>query len=85
MSWQVVILPRAQKDLAKIPSPFYESIKKRILSLGEDPRPSGCQKLKGRERAWRIRAGDYRVIYEIDDASVLVTVVDVGHRREIYR
>ena len=85
MSHRVVILPRAQKSLAKIPNPFYESIKKRIVSLGDDPRPPGCAKLQGREKAWRIRVGDYRIIYEIDDAVVTVTVVDVGHRREIYR
>ena len=85
MSYRVVILPRVQKSLDKIPSPFFELVKKRILSLGDDPRPPGCQKLKGRDRAWRVRAGDYRIIYEIDDTVVTVTVLDLGHRREIYR
>jgi mRNA interferase RelE/StbE len=85
VSYRVVILPRAQKSLAKIPNPSYESVKKRIVSLGDDPRPPGCQKLKGRDRAWRVRAGDYRIIYEIDDSVLSVTVVDVGHRRDIYR
>jgi mRNA interferase RelE/StbE len=85
VSYRVVILPRVQKSLDKIPSPFFELVKKRILSLGDDPRPPGCQKLKGRDRAWRVRAGDYRIIYEIDDTVVTVTVLDLGHRREIYR
>ena len=85
MSYRVVILPRVQESLDKIPSPFFELVKKRILSLGDDPRPPGCQKLKGRDRAWRVRAGDYRIIYEIDDTVVTVTVLDLGHRREIYR
>jgi mRNA interferase RelE/StbE len=85
VSYQVVILRRAQRDLDKIASPSYELIKKRLVSLSEDPRPPGCQKMRDREGAWRIRSGDYRIIYEIDDSKSMVTVLDIGHRREIYR
>jgi mRNA interferase RelE/StbE len=60
-------------------------IKKRLLSLESDPRPPGCQKLRDREEAWRVRSGNYRIIYEIDDSKSVVTVLDIGHRREIYR
>jgi len=59
-------------------------VKRKILSLPGDPRPPGCRKLKGHE-GWRIRIGDYRVIYEIDDSQKTITVLVIGHRREIYR
>ena len=84
MSYAVFILRRAQKELAKLPDEAYERTKEAIWSLAGEPRPTGCQKLTGRE-GWRIRVGDYRVIYEIDDAQRVVTVLHVGHRRDIYR
>lgn len=84
MSYQVVILRRAQKELAKLPEPEYQRVVTAIQALSEVPRPPGCIKLTGRE-AWRIRVGQYRVIYEIVDSACIVTVVDVGNRRDIYR
>ena len=59
-------------------------ILERIRTLAVDPRPAGCEKLSGQER-YRIRQGDYRIIYEVEDARLIVLVVKVGHRREIYR
>jgi mRNA interferase RelE/StbE len=56
-----------------------------ILALAENPRPQGCAKLSGEESLWRVRVGDYRIIYQIQDKALLVLVVKVGHRREIYR
>ena len=84
MSYAVFILRRAQKELSQLPSEVYEQAKKNIRSLVEEPRPQGCKKLTGRE-GWRIRVGDYRIIYEIDDARSVVTVLDIGHRRDVYR
>lgn len=84
MSYQVLILRRAQRELANLPAETYEHTKEAIRNLGEEPRPSGCEKLTGRE-GWRIRVGNYRVIYEIDDAQRMVTVLHVGHRRDVYR
>ena len=84
MIYRLSILRRAQKELAQLPSSTYERLRDAIRSLGEEPRPSGCRKLSGRE-GWRIRVGDFRVIYEIDDPQQLVTVMDIGHRRDIYR
>ncbi|MCZ6552198.1 MAG: type II toxin-antitoxin system RelE/ParE family toxin [SAR324 cluster bacterium] len=55
-----------------------------VESLGDNPRPAGCVKLKGRE-GWRIRVGRYRVVYEIDDRGGTITVLHIGHRRDIYR
>ena len=84
MSYAVFILRRAQKELAQLPSEVYEQTKETIRTLGEEPRPHGCKKLTGRE-GWRIRVGDYRIICEIDDARSIVTALDIGQSRDIYR
>lgn len=84
MKYAVLILRRAQAQLAKLPPEAYEKIKDRIRTLTDEARPHGCKKLVGRE-GWRIRAGDYRIIYEIDDLRRIVTILDIGNRREIYR
>jgi len=78
------ILPRAERQLAALDSKSYDSIKKKIYALAEEPRPLGCRKLKG-YLGWRVRVGDHRIVYEIDDTSRTVTVLRVGHRKEIYR
>lgn len=83
MSYEVLIRRRAAKELAEIPLRDYERVKRSIFALGVDPRPQGCLKLTGRP-GWRIRVGDYRVIYEVDDPNQTVTVLDVGNRRDIY-
>jgi len=85
VKYRVLILPVAQKDHNAIPSPSYEQIEQRMLALAENPRPPGCKKLKDTEGTWRIRVGVYRVLYDIDDSSVMVTVLRIGHRKEIYR
>ncbi len=84
MSYNILILRVAQKQLAKLPIEAFEPIRDAIYALAEDPRPPGCLKLKNRE-GWRIRIGDYRVIYEIDDKQQIVTVLHVGNRRDVYR
>ena len=84
MNYAIFILRRAQKELAGLPAEAYERTKAAIWDLSQEPRPTGCQKLTGRE-GWRIRVGDYRVIYEIDDVQRTVTVLHVSHRRDVYR
>ena len=84
MTYTVNILRSAQKQLAKINREDQRRIISAIRDLANDPRPVGSKKLSGRD-AWRIRIGDYRVIYEIDDDELLVLVVTLGHRREVYR
>jgi mRNA interferase RelE/StbE len=84
MSYSIGILRRAQKELAQLPKQEYERIKEAIKSLTQDPRPAGCKKLSGRE-GWRIRVGDYRVIYEIDDPQQSLTILHIGHRRDVYK
>lgn len=84
MRYEVFLLRRVQKALSKIRKRDYERLQEAIWELGDEPKPHGSRKLSGRE-GWRIRVGDYRVIYEIDDAAEEVTVLDVGHRRDVYR
>jgi mRNA interferase RelE/StbE len=84
MTYTVFILRRAQKELAQLPKETYEHVRDAIRNLGQEPRPRGCAKLTGRE-GWRIRVRDYRVVYEIDDQRQVVTVLHVGHRRDVYR
>ena len=84
MKYKVKILRRAQNSLQKIKGNDYERIKAAIYALADNPRPPGCKKLTGRE-GWRIRVGRYRILYEIEDNELIVLVVHIGHRREVYR
>lgn len=84
MNYSLFILPRAQRELAALSKKDFEKAKAAILALAGNPRPANRSKLTGRN-GWRIRIGNYRVIYEIDDPNRSVTVLNVGHRREIYR
>jgi mRNA interferase RelE/StbE len=80
-----VILPRSvQKHVDRLPDEAAERILQRLATLETNPRPHDVKKLKGRD-AWRIRVGDYRVLYEIHDRALQVVVISVGHRREVYR
>ena len=82
--YSLFILPRAQKELARLPDQEFARVRDAVRALAEIPRPPGCLKLSGRE-GWRIRVGDYRVVYEIDDKTRTVTVQNIGHRRDVYR
>ena len=84
MMYTVLIERYAQKQLMKLSMVEIPVIKEAIASLANNPRPIGCKKLKG-ESAWRIRVGNYRVIYEIDDDKIIVIVITVRHRKDIYR
>ncbi len=84
VSYSISILRRAQKALARLPKQDYGRVRDAIRALAENPRPPGARKLRDRE-GWRIRVGVYRVIYEIDDTSRVITVLDIGHRGDIYR
>jgi mRNA interferase RelE/StbE len=84
MSYGLEILRTAQKQLAQITQVDRDRIVAAIMDLADVPRPVSCKKLSGRP-GWRIRVGSYRVIYEIHDDKLLILVVTVGHRREVYR
>ena len=82
--YRITIKKSAAKELEDIPKKDLRKIVKRIQSLVENPRPTGSQKLSGQEQ-YRIRQGDYRIVYSIDDKDPTVDIVKIGHRREIYR
>ena len=82
--YKVVFRRSVAKDLQGIPNRGVRRILATIASLSEEPRAAGAEKLSGQER-YRVRQGDYRIIYEIHDDAVVVIVVKVGHRREVYR
>jgi mRNA interferase RelE/StbE len=84
MRYQVILPKSVQKELDRLPDDVAKRILARLAGLKTNPRPPDVKKLKGRD-AWRIRVGDYRVIYEIHDRILQVIVITVGHRREIYR
>lgn len=84
MKYEVRIIRAAEKEMNKLPTAVHVRISQRILSLEDNPRPRGAKKLSGRKEH-RLRVGDYRVLYAIDDKECLVTVFAVGHRREVYR
>ena len=84
MRYRVIIPKSVQKELDRLPDDVVRRILARLAQLETTPRPADVKKLKGRA-AWRIRVGDFRVIYEIQDRQVQILVVTIGHRREIYR
>lgn len=85
MKYTVHIRPSAQKAISKIEKKFVSKIIERIDLLATDPRHRGSIKLSGEENAYRIRVGKYRIIYEIYDSKVLVSVINVDHRKDVYR
>jgi len=83
--YNIVFKKSAEKELEKIPTSNLKRIGNAIDELAVNPRPAGCKKLEGRkEKLWRIRVGDYRVIYLIEDTIQIVEIRKVGHRRDIY-
>lgn len=83
--FQVQIAPAALRQLRKLDRAAQARVGAAIDLLAATPRPSGATKLVGGDGEWRVRTGDYRIVYEIHDQVLLVLVVRVGHRREIYR
>jgi mRNA interferase RelE/StbE len=84
-SYQIEWRKSTKRDLKSIPSQQVERIVSTVTALANDPRPSGCTKLSGSDCAYRIRIGDYRVIYEIFDNKLLIEIVRAAHRKDIYR
>ena len=83
-SYELVFKKSVAKDLRAFPQQDVKRVLQRIRALSSDPRPSGCEKLSAFER-YRVRQGSYRIVYEIEDARLIVLVVRIGHRREVYR
>ena len=84
MKYEVRIIPAAEREMDKLPIPVHTRLNRRILSLEDNPRPRGAKRLSGREE-YRLRVGNYRVLYTVNDKGCIVTIRAVGHRREVYR
>jgi len=83
--YEVLIERRAERDLKRLASEAFDRVIRDIQSLGGNPRPPGCRKIVGSKNDWRVRVGDYRVVYEIDEKSKAVRVMRVRLRQQAYR
>jgi len=83
-AYEVLLSKAARRQLSTLPVFIHNKIIEDISALSSSPRPAGCKKLKGYKNAWRIRVGDYRVIYEIEDKILRILVIAIGHRKDIY-
>jgi mRNA interferase RelE/StbE len=83
-NYRVALTSSAEKELKKLSTPLIARIAPRLENLAANPRPPGCKKLKGGDKEWRIRVGEYRVVYTIDDAILLVEVTRMRHRSAVY-
>lgn len=85
MKYELLIESRAEKDLKKLDTALFELITTEIRGLVENPHPPNSKKITGSKNDWRIRIGDYRVLYEIDSRNRVIRIMRVKHRREAYR
>lgn len=84
-SYRLLIKPSAAKEIESAPKKDRLRIVNRIKDLSSDPRPPGCEKLSGHDDKYRVRQGTYRIVYTISDVGLVVCIVKVGHRKEVYR
>jgi mRNA interferase RelE/StbE len=85
MAYSILLAPPAERQLTSLTDSVQKRIVKRLKSLRENPRPQGVKKLAGEEDLYRIREGTYRIIYTIQDKELIVLVVKIGDRKEVYR
>jgi mRNA interferase RelE/StbE len=83
--YKLTIARQASRDLEALPAPIARRIDTRLLALAHDPRPPGTKKLKGERDLWRVRAGDYCIVYSIDDKARVVDIIGVPHRSKAYK
>lgn len=85
MNYRIEFLSSADREFLALPKPVRLRIGSRIDALAGNPRPAGCTKLSGYKNLWRIRAGDYRMLYTIDDPAMVISITKIAHRRDVYR
>ncbi len=84
MPYEIRFKKSAFKEFEKLSLNIQQNLANDIAQLADNPRPSGCKKLKGVKNSWRIRNGDYRVIYTIEDHILMIEIIKIAHRREVY-
>ncbi len=85
MAYRIVFKPRVRKELLRLPVTISTRIEQHIDALTDQPRPPGVVKLQGEDNAWRIRVGNYRIVYEIHDRQIVIVVLRIAHRKDVYR
>ncbi len=85
MNYEVELARSAERELWRIPEPTRTRLFREIKKLGMDPRPPGCKKLVGHKNGWRLRVGNYRILYTIKDVLRIVRVESIGDRKDVYR
>jgi len=83
--YKLVISRVAEKQIEALPKQVANSITHKIDLLQSDPRPDGCKKLQGNENAYRVRCGDYRIIYRVEDKKLIIEVIRIGNRKDVYK
>jgi mRNA interferase RelE/StbE len=83
--FEIRLAPAAARDLARLDRPMQRRVATAIDRLAREPRPAGSTKLRGSDDIWRVRVGKYRVLYQVADAVLLILVIRIGHRAEVYR
>jgi mRNA interferase RelE/StbE len=83
--YSITISPHAKSDIDSLDKPIKRRVGAAIETLADNPHPTGSKKLQGKDDTWRIRVGDYRILYDIKNKELVILVVKVGHRREVYR
>jgi mRNA interferase RelE/StbE len=83
--YEVLLERRAERDIQRLPKEVFDRIIPHLKALSENPKPSGCRKISGSRSDWRIRIGDYRVIYEVSEQEQVVKVMRIRHRKSVYR
>jgi mRNA interferase RelE/StbE len=85
MEYKITFHPAALRALKKLPLKVVHQMNPHLVDLSKEPRPPGCKKLKGNSGFWRVRVGDYRIVYQIDDGQLIILVIAIGHRKDIYQ
>ena len=84
-SYEIEITRSADKQLRKLPRPEQQRVMRTVLALAEDPFPRGTRKLTGYDDVYRVRAGRYRILYSVSESTLIIIVLKIGHRRDVYR
>ncbi len=85
MSYRVIVKPSAERAVERLPLAVATRVVAAMTALADDPRPPGCKKMQGTPNLWRIRTGDYRIVYEIYDREIVIVVLKIAHRKDVYR
>jgi mRNA interferase RelE/StbE len=85
LTYRIELIPKAERDFKSLDGSVRQRIKQRIDSLAENPFPSGIKKIEGEDELYRLRVGDYRILYQVKGKILLVLIIGIGHRRDIYR